>query len=300
MIPLRDMDTIQIEITNHCDHRCSNCTRLVGHHEQPYFMDFEKFKEAVDSLIGYVEQETNHATLIGIMGGEPLLHPEFEKFSLYLHDRISPINCGLWTGLPVAKKEYNELICKVYGNIFLNDHTRIDVLHHPIMITGKSLGLNPYERDYFYHNCWVQNCWSAAINPAGAYFCEVAGALDLLFNNGSSAWEVDSDWWKKSPQKYLDQLTLCEYCGCSFPLVKRQSIDGKDDVSKDLIEKLLLLNSPKIDKCIEYQDGLIKDFRPTATYKDEQYRRKIADKYDMFLVNNYSGFQTPRMKVIGR
>jgi hypothetical protein len=38
------------------------------------------------------------------------------------------------------------------------------------------------------------------------------------------------------------------------------------------------------------------DTRQTATYKDEKYRSKIAERYGMFLVVNEQGYQTPYLK----
>ena len=77
----KEMRTIQIDITNACIHQCSNCTRMCGHHKKNFFMDWNTFKAAVDSLKGY-------EGTIGIMGGEPTLHPEFERFVRYLGDNI--------------------------------------------------------------------------------------------------------------------------------------------------------------------------------------------------------------------
>ncbi len=77
----RHMRIIEIDITNACDKRCSNCTRLCGHHKKPYFMDFDTFKRAVDSLDGY-------QGIRSIMGGEPTLHPEFERFIRYLGSKF--------------------------------------------------------------------------------------------------------------------------------------------------------------------------------------------------------------------
>ena len=77
----KNMKTIQIEITNACFNHCSNCTRFCGWHKKPFFMDFETFKKAIDSLEGY-------EGMIGIMGGEPTLHPEFEKFIDYYKTKV--------------------------------------------------------------------------------------------------------------------------------------------------------------------------------------------------------------------
>lgn len=35
-----DMQIIQIDITNACNQRCSNCTRFCGNHKKPLFYGF--------------------------------------------------------------------------------------------------------------------------------------------------------------------------------------------------------------------------------------------------------------------
>ena len=72
-----EMRIIEIDITNACIHQCSNCTRFCGHHKTPYFMEWEMFKKSVDSLLEY-------GRCIGMMGGEPTLHPQFERFARYV------------------------------------------------------------------------------------------------------------------------------------------------------------------------------------------------------------------------
>ena len=42
-------------------------------------MDFETFKQAVDSLKDF-------PGMVGIIGGEPTVHPQFEKFANYLRE----------------------------------------------------------------------------------------------------------------------------------------------------------------------------------------------------------------------
>ena len=74
-----DMRIIEPDITNACIHKCSNCTRFCGHHKKPYYMNFETFRLAVESLKDF-------EGTIGIMGGEPTIHPEFERFVTYLKE----------------------------------------------------------------------------------------------------------------------------------------------------------------------------------------------------------------------
>lgn len=49
----QDMQIVLIDITNACTKRCSNCTRFCGNHKKPFFMDFETFIRAVDSMEGF-------------------------------------------------------------------------------------------------------------------------------------------------------------------------------------------------------------------------------------------------------
>ena len=50
MRPLSEMTIIQIEVTNACWLKCSNCTRHVGHHKNPFFMDLD-FIEKQSTLL---------------------------------------------------------------------------------------------------------------------------------------------------------------------------------------------------------------------------------------------------------
>ena len=38
MRQIRDMSIIEIDITNVCEKRCSNCTRFCGHHKKKLFL----------------------------------------------------------------------------------------------------------------------------------------------------------------------------------------------------------------------------------------------------------------------
>lgn len=288
MRPLLECDTIQIEITNQCHHRCSNCTRLVGHHPKPYFMDFDQFKQAVDSMEGFPK-------MVGVMGGEPLLHPEFDKFCDYLKSKIPAEQCGLWTCFPDGKEHHRGRIASTFGNIFLNDQSRNDILHGPVLVASEELPIEPMGRDMLIDRCWVQNYWSASINPHGAFFCEIAAALSMLLSDKADGWPVEKHWWARVPKHYVEQMDkYCVKCGAAMPLKKRFSFEGIDDISPGMLA-LLKDKSPKIKKGDFKIHNLMleQDDRKIATYKDEEYRSGIAARYGMFLVLQKSGFQRP-------
>ena len=259
----KDQLIIQIDITNACIHKCSNCTRFCGHHPKTFFMDFETFKNAVDSLDGY-------EGCVGVIGGEPTLHPEFEKFADYIKEKRikhsikntrEPIvdmqsyilehftdfhksKAGLWSSLNKSYYKHFETINDSFEAQNCNDHNNT-CLHQALLMSRKDLGIDDEEWVVKRDNCWIQNTWSSTITPKGAFFCEVAGALDMLFN-GPGGWDVKPGWWKREPKDFTDQLHWCELCSGCLDVPKRLSNDGKDDISETMAEKLITIGSPKM------------------------------------------------------
>lgn len=289
MRPLLDMDTIQIEITNACIHECSNCTRFCGH-QKPFFMTFDQFKTAVDSMVGYPK-------MTGIMGGEPLLHPQFEEFCNYAVSKIPRMQLGLWTCFPDKFKKYREVVVRTFGNIFLNDHSRPDIYHAPLLVAAKDVVQDEDLMWTFIDKCWIQNCWSACINPKGAFFCEIAGSMSILFN-GSKGWDLTKDWWKKAPIHFHKQMIeFCPGCGGAFTLNRRISTEEIDDISESNLKRLKG-NSKRIDegKYVMSDLKIYEKPQQMAAYKDMNWRQRIAARYGIFLTVNAQGFCEPHLQ----
>ncbi len=308
----KDMWAIQIEITNACVFSCSNCTRFCGHHKQPFFMDWDTFVRAVDSLKGYDK-------IVGIIGGEPTIHPQFERFIDYLSEQYMPrlkpntlklpmepseftekirINqhehfdritadgnmkrLGLWSSLPNNYYKYYEKIQKIFGQQMLNDHQN-DSIHQPLLVSRKDLCIPDEQWIPLRDNCWVQNQWSASITPKGAFFCEVAAALDVLFD-GPGGWPIETDWWKREPDEFKDQLHWCEICGGALFDKGRLASEGIDDVSKTLMEKLKKINSPKVKQnqvALIESKADVKDIKPmnAGKYLENENNRFSNDNH---------------------
>lgn len=277
-----DMKVIQIELTNGCPMRCANCTRFCGHHVKPFFMDFETFKAAVDSLKGF-------RGIVGIMGGEPTIHPEFRRFMEYyrknvgydefsttLHEPTADFmrhvlangyhvdysnHRGLWTSVTPRYYEHFELIQDTFGYQLLNDHSHTS-MHQTHMVTRKELGIPDSEWFKLRDKCWVQNLWSASITPKGAFFCEIAAAMDATLG-GPGGWPIEPGWWQRKPEDFGDQLEWCEMCSACLPMPSRDANDETDDVSPVWEAKLREINSPKLRK------GLVNTFDPVAYQKDK-------------------------------
>ena len=259
------MKVIQVEVTNACAHSCSNCTRFCGQHAKPFFMDLDTFRRAIDSLEGF-------QGVVGIIGGEPTLHPQFDQLLDYYAAKIpeprpysfirQPVAAfheysrmvkyqrgrrrGLFSSLGNGYYRHFEQIQDTFPYQSINDHSSVNT-HQAILITRKELGIPDREWFTLRDNCWIQNLWSAAITPKGAFFCEIAGSLDMLFG-GPGGWPIEPGWWKRKPRDFADQLHWCEMCSVALKVPTMEAARRTDIVSPAILEKLKTINGPKVRK----------------------------------------------------
>ncbi|MFH1210760.1 MAG: radical SAM protein [archaeon] len=78
----------QIEPTNHCPMNCVMCPRQFMKRKLGY-MDFALFKKIIDQVKVY----DTHIQLHHF--GDPLMHPEIDKFIRYCHDKGVVVNCSV-------------------------------------------------------------------------------------------------------------------------------------------------------------------------------------------------------------
>lgn len=212
MIPLYEKKCIQIEITNYCNMGCVNCSRFVGHIKNPYYMSLNSVEQALKSLIGF-------EGIIGCMGGEPTLHPQFPEVCELFSEYIPKEKRGLWTN-GFNWNKYENIIRQTFpiNNIVYNAHDyEYKGQHQPLLIASKDIIKDKDLRKELIDKCWVQERWSSSINPNGAFFCEIAGAMDLLFNL-KGGWKIENNWWKKEVKDFQDQIEIyCNRCSISIP-----------------------------------------------------------------------------------
>ena len=262
MRPLSEMNIIQIEVTNACYLKCANCTRHVGHHKKTFFMDLDYIEKAIDSLEGF---EGN----IGMMGGDPTLHPKFPEICKIYQKKIpNRRKREFWTS-GFKWKEYQDIILETFDKdrIAYNEHSTPGGKHTPLLVSIDEVVEDKKLMWEMIDNCWIQSQLSAAITPKGGFFCEVAASLDYLFE-GPGGYEIKPGWWKKEPKDFQDQVK--RYCvDCSGALPMKEESDGYggrngpayDTVSPRNLEKLLKVKSPKA------QAGHVKIFKEKINEK---------------------------------
>ncbi len=267
MQPIYKAWCCQIDITSYCTHSCLYCSRYNRHlrHDQRIHMDIETFTTALESLKKWPSK-------IGIIGGEPLLHPKFREFNKLLRKyfpqsilkkSVQKIfrkqlqgnpKLGLWTSgsRAVPNPNLDTDIISTYGLIAYNPHDPEQVKkcrHQPLTVAINEVIEDENLMWQLIDNCWVQRTWCPSITYKGAYFCEVAAAQDLLLNDGANAWPITKDWWRHTPEDpaFIRQKNaLCPNCGMAIPM-ERELLEKKTEkITPQLLEKFKKANLKSI------------------------------------------------------
>lgn len=252
MIPPRRQWCIQVDVTNACPRACSNCTRMSAHARASFFMTVDEFARAVASVRDFpTESEPDdhgRQKLIGVIGGEPLVHPQFAALCETMADEIPDRRCrGLWTGLPLDNHPHRELVQETFGYVNQNLHTT-ECVHQPVLVAVEDVIRDERRMWELIDACQLQRKWSSAITPKGFFFCEVAAAMDVVFE-GPGGLPLTPGCWRHDLADYRGQIERwCPRCGVCLPLPGRCDRERVDDISRGNLEALRKLGSPRVRK----------------------------------------------------
>ena len=229
---------MQINITRSCDLACSNCTQGSQFGGKRYYMTPENFELACQSVHDYFG-------LIGIFGGNPAMHPQFDQICRILKKYFPMEKCGIWCNNPLGKASlmrgtFNPRMSN------LNVHMKDSAYHEfkrdwpesmPFgrdtdskhsAVHGDLVAAVPDESDRYelIANCDINKHWSAMIcqfrGQLRGFFCEVAGGQAVLFQDipdypdtgmPITPNNVSDGWWKKFMPEFKDQVMFhCNNC----------------------------------------------------------------------------------------
>uniref|UniRef100_A0A6M3XGA6 Uncharacterized protein n=1 Tax=viral metagenome TaxID=1070528 RepID=A0A6M3XGA6_9ZZZZ len=232
-------------------------------------MNPAQFAEACAALADFpTESEPDRQgrrKVVGIIGGEPLMHPRFPELVEIMCRAIpDPSHRGLWTGLDYhsfPKHRFAEAVDHLIGphptgdvmpvapgsGGYLNQNQHnTDCFHQPVLVAIQDVIQDEARMWSLIDACPLQEEWSGTITPKGFFFCEVAGALDLIFD-GPGGVQVAPGCWAHDLAEYRSQIERwCPRCGVCLPLAGRRDSEGIDDVSRSNLEALRKLGSPRI------------------------------------------------------
>lgn len=266
MIPIGQMKLIQIVLNNFCEHQCCHCSQLVPFQAEHYETSLEQIEKALVSLQPY----PGH---IGFFGGNPLLHPKFPEACELLRKYVPvKLRRELWC----SRKNYDKhksIIKETFYDeaVAYNEHEENQPCwHQPIQIAIDEVIEDKKLMQRIIDNCWVQQRWSAAITPKGAYFCEIAAARAHLTGSPEGI-PVEKGWWKRPLSDFEYQIReLCKQCSACLPMpMKANDKQEWDDVS-------LKNMRPSKRPCKVY------DIEYLRRYYNETWRADFCDQNTVF------------------
>jgi hypothetical protein len=248
---------LQIWVTRACDKACFNCTQGSNLGGKPGMITPDQYREAVASLEGYFG-------IVGMFGGNPAMHPQFDELCQILRESWVPMNQrGLWCNHPRGKGSIcRKTFSPKYSNLnvhldqeaateFARDWPEAapyvkgldgDSRHSPVYVAIQDVIDDEAERWRLIADCDINKYWSAMIGvfrgELRAWFCEIAGAQAMLHQHDTdypdTGLPVTPGWWRQGIEAYREQITYhCHRCGVPLRGHGDLAIGGKtEQVSK--------------------------------------------------------------------
>lgn len=188
---------LQICVTRSCDMACFGCTQGSNLQGKKWMMSVEQFSTAVQSLKTYFG-------IVGVFGGNPALHPQFDQLCEVMREHIAFTQRGLWCNHPrgngkymrgvfnpfhsnlnvhLSRDAYDEFVrdwpecapvlkgldpewpeAQVITDLQQRAFRVGDARHSPVYVAMKDVIMDEEERWRLIGNCDVNQYWSAMIN----------------------------------------------------------------------------------------------------------------------------------------
>jgi organic radical activating enzyme len=223
----------QIDITNYCHiNNCVYCSRFERHipENKRYYMPIEQIEQAIKACASWLNP-------VGIIGGEPQLHPNFTEICKLLLKYNPRSKYGLWTSINPKTSKYKNCIEDTFGFIAFNEHNNNQLetcKHQPLTLSSIDMIENNELRKEFQEQCYFRLKWCGTINPNGAFHCEIAGAIAYLFN--IKGWDIKDRWWEND---WHTQQPICDLCGGCVPQERQLICNKKQKISLSFLEGLI-------------------------------------------------------------
>lgn len=219
---------INVLVTNRCNCQCGGCSQLC-----PSLPQSRQWDIPIDQLQFNIKVLKTTGRTIGIFGGEPMIHPNWDEIVNVLAQN-QDIHFWVYTNGKIPNKVVP------LKNVFYKIDFKpkgFSSVYRATMVAPQDCFIS-HNKDYWEiaQNCcnmW-NGCWSLVYNNR-AYLCEPAAAFDWL-DLGQDNWQFSSGWslklgkdpFNKSYHEICNQArkfcSRCGYCGNVFQKANEPTI----------------------------------------------------------------------------
>jgi len=242
---------IIIPITNVCNLSCGGCNQLCGNYPKKslWFIELDELKKNIN----IVANNTNKKR-IGLFGGEPTLHPKFNEV-LELCYEFKELEFLVYTNGRAEVKDHKNIKYNISPKChpLIGEQVRSNIKHFPTLVAAIDI-LKSEDKNFYWEkakkDCNMWNNCGAIIYRDRAYFCEIAGAMDQLFEE-QHGWEIEEgvnpfvrtdQEIKKQASHYCYRCGWCAAKNCSIDKIHKsipkQNLDAPYLITKTNFENL--------------------------------------------------------------
>jgi len=169
---------IELEITLRCNANCPQCSR---HCPVLDYADSDMSMNQIHIFAAQIIELDARVELLSIMGGEPLLHPNFMDVVQFLHERLVPKRV---LRMQVATND----ILPLPSEVLRLPHVRV-LRSRPSTKRHRAQFVAPRDTGQETRYCQVPDTCGIAVNAFGVFPCGAGGAIARLF--GYTRFAVD-------------------------------------------------------------------------------------------------------------
>jgi hypothetical protein len=225
------MMCVELEITLRCNRRCHHCNRLVNVYDcqDALHNNSDMSLDQITIFCDHVLNATQKVHRVSVVGGEPLLHPEFPMITEILYERLR--SRGVIASLDLTTN--GDRIQRISPSI-LGRYDRIKVDYHKGDF--RAFMVAPIDTKQAQKRCTVPIHCGIACNAFGYWPCGPGGAIARLFNLPQyNLHELPQSIWEfEEPNDLQNYKSICNLCQWSarVPL----TVSRHPEPSKSFIE----------------------------------------------------------------
>jgi glycosyltransferase involved in cell wall biosynthesis len=182
---LPNLNKIEIDITYDCNLKCIACNRSCAQAPSKERLEFSDIQNFVAESI----ESGKKWELINILGGEPTLHPDFEKIVKYISEKYIVLHSPntvlqvVSNGLTAETRNILNRI-KSVKNLFIdyNSFKTDNKIEYFSPFNDAPIDDENFKNADYTKACWVTSYCGIGLNKFGYYGCASAAGIDRIIN----------------------------------------------------------------------------------------------------------------------